>query len=130
MELAELEDIYVLIIAEGYNPSSHGGLTQKASNSKRHWMLFPKPSDPALLTIYFTHRFKVSTCSMEYLMTCYSNCISSFVYLKVFEMKAEYYPPREDVILQNEAPTDFYILVTGTAVKESFHSRILFFHIT
>lgn len=31
-------------------------------------------------------------------------------------MKGEYFPPREDVILQNEAPTDFYILVTGTAV--------------
>ncbi|KAJ6698846.1 POTASSIUM CHANNEL AKT1 [Salix purpurea] len=31
----------------------------------------------------------------------------------VSEMKAEYYPPKEDVILQNEAPTDFYILVTG-----------------
>lgn len=30
-------------------------------------------------------------------------------------MKGEYYPPREDVILQNEAPTDFYILATGTA---------------
>ncbi|KAM7459453.1 hypothetical protein LguiA_036447 [Lonicera macranthoides] len=28
-------------------------------------------------------------------------------------MKAEYFPPREDVILQNEAPTDLYILVTG-----------------
>ncbi|KAI0491680.1 hypothetical protein KFK09_025940 [Dendrobium nobile] len=32
----------------------------------------------------------------------------------VSEMKAEYFPPREDVILQNEAPTDFYVLVTGT----------------
>ncbi|XP_047164582.1 potassium channel AKT1 [Vigna umbellata] len=31
----------------------------------------------------------------------------------VSEMKAEYFPPKEDVILQNEAPTDFYILVTG-----------------
>ncbi|KAJ8555465.1 hypothetical protein K7X08_012961 [Anisodus acutangulus] len=31
----------------------------------------------------------------------------------VAEMKAEYFPPREDVILQNEAPTDLYILVTG-----------------
>ncbi|KAJ6697888.1 POTASSIUM CHANNEL AKT1 [Salix purpurea] len=31
----------------------------------------------------------------------------------VTEMKAEYFPPREDVILQNEAPTDLYILVTG-----------------
>ncbi|CAL9755370.1 unnamed protein product [Musa acuminata subsp. burmannicoides] len=31
----------------------------------------------------------------------------------VSEMKAEYFPPREDVILQNEAPTDLYIVVTG-----------------
>nr|AAL25648.1 inward-rectifying K+ channel [Eucalyptus camaldulensis] len=31
----------------------------------------------------------------------------------VSEMKDEYFPPNEDVILQNEAPTDFYILVTG-----------------
>ncbi|KAJ0736257.1 putative cyclic nucleotide-binding domain, Ion transport domain, rmlC-like jelly roll [Helianthus annuus] len=31
----------------------------------------------------------------------------------VSEMKAEYFPPKEDVILQNEASTDFYILVTG-----------------
>lgn len=37
--------------------------------------------------------------------------------LKVTEMKAEYFPPKEDVILQNEAPTDFYILVTGAAVR-------------
>jgi len=32
-------------------------------------------------------------------------------------MKAEYFPPKEDVILQNEAPTDFYILVTGAVVS-------------
>ncbi|XP_047308580.1 potassium channel AKT1-like [Impatiens glandulifera] len=31
----------------------------------------------------------------------------------VSEMKAEYFPPKEDVILENEAPTDFYILVNG-----------------
>ncbi|XP_010325113.1 potassium channel AKT1-like [Solanum lycopersicum] len=31
----------------------------------------------------------------------------------VSEMKAEYFPPKEDVILQNEAPTDLYILVAG-----------------
>ncbi|KAJ6840306.1 potassium channel AKT1-like [Iris pallida] len=36
------------------------------------------------------------------------------VFQLVSEMKAEYFPPREDVILQNEAPTDFYILVTGS----------------
>lgn len=28
-------------------------------------------------------------------------------------MEAEYYPPKEDVILQNEAPTEAYILVSG-----------------
>ncbi|GMN45188.1 hypothetical protein TIFTF001_014363 [Ficus carica] len=31
----------------------------------------------------------------------------------VSEMKAEYIPPKEDIILQNEAPTEMYILVTG-----------------
>ncbi|KAJ1415892.1 RmlC-like jelly roll fold [Sesbania bispinosa] len=33
----------------------------------------------------------------------------------VTEMKAEYFPTKEDVILENEAPTDFYIFVTGSA---------------
>ncbi|KAL6578535.1 hypothetical protein OROMI_008751 [Orobanche minor] len=31
----------------------------------------------------------------------------------VSEMKAEYFPPREDIMLQNETPTDLYILVYG-----------------
>ncbi|GFP92656.1 potassium channel akt1 [Phtheirospermum japonicum] len=34
----------------------------------------------------------------------------------VSEMRAEYYPPKEDVILHNEAPTDFYIVATGAVV--------------
>ncbi|GFP81486.1 potassium channel akt1 [Phtheirospermum japonicum] len=36
----------------------------------------------------------------------------------VCEMKAEYFPPREDIILQNEAPTDFYILVHGAVTQK------------
>lgn len=28
-------------------------------------------------------------------------------------MKAEYIPPREDVVMQNEAPDDVYIIVSG-----------------
>lgn len=32
-------------------------------------------------------------------------------------MEAEYYPPREVVILQNEAPRDVYILVSGAVVS-------------
>ncbi|KAK3015966.1 hypothetical protein RJ639_006301, partial [Escallonia herrerae] len=31
----------------------------------------------------------------------------------VSEMEAEYFPPKENVILQNEAPTDLYIIVLG-----------------
>lgn len=37
--------------------------------------------------------------------------------LQVSEMKAEYFPPREEIILQNEAPTDLYILVNGAVVQ-------------
>ncbi|XP_043689617.1 potassium channel KAT3-like isoform X3 [Telopea speciosissima] len=36
-----------------------------------------------------------------------------FLFQLVSEMEAEYFPPKEDVILQNEAPTDLYILVSG-----------------
>ncbi|KAL4563440.1 hypothetical protein LXL04_027482 [Taraxacum kok-saghyz] len=32
----------------------------------------------------------------------------------VSEMEAEYFPPKEVVILQNETPTNLYIIVTGT----------------
>ncbi|CAN1169203.1 Potassium channel AKT6 [Linum perenne] len=39
-------------------------------------------------------------------------------------MKAEYFPPREDVILQNEAPTDMYFLVSG-AVEISVHRNAI-----
>lgn len=28
-------------------------------------------------------------------------------------MKAEYIPPREDVVMQNEAPDDVYVIVSG-----------------
>lgn len=37
--------------------------------------------------------------------------------LKVPEMEAEYFPPRADVILENQTPTDFYILVSGAVVS-------------
>ncbi|XP_057494983.1 potassium channel KAT3-like isoform X1 [Actinidia eriantha] len=36
-----------------------------------------------------------------------------FLFQLVPEMEAEYFPPKEDVILQNETPTDLYILVSG-----------------
>ncbi|KAK1556783.1 hypothetical protein Q3G72_011994 [Acer saccharum] len=39
---------------------------------------------------------------------------NDFLFQLVSEVEAEYFPPREDVILQNEAPTDLYILVSGS----------------
>ncbi|PPD73389.1 hypothetical protein GOBAR_DD29687 [Gossypium barbadense] len=39
----------------------------------------------------------------------------------VSEMKAEYFPPRIEIILQNEIPTDFYILVSGAVSASLLH---------
>lgn len=36
-----------------------------------------------------------------------------FLFQLVPQMEAEYFPPKEDVILQNETPTEMYILVSG-----------------
>jgi hypothetical protein len=33
-------------------------------------------------------------------------------------MEAEYFPPKEDVMLQNESPTDLYMLVSGAVVSD------------
>ncbi|CAJ2643501.1 potassium channel AKT1-like protein [Trifolium pratense] len=40
---------------------------------------------------------------------------TDLIFQLVTEVKAEYFPPKEDVVLENEAPTDFYIFVTGGA---------------
>ncbi|KAG6521271.1 hypothetical protein ZIOFF_018382 [Zingiber officinale] len=72
---------------------------------------------PKAIRSSITHYLFYSLVQSVYLFHGVSN---DLLFQLVSEMKAEYYPPREDVILQNEAPSDFYILVTGTAVKESF----------
>ncbi|XP_022982056.1 potassium channel KAT3-like [Cucurbita maxima] len=38
----------------------------------------------------------------------------------VSAMKAEYFPPKVDIIIQNEIPTDFYILVSGSVDMISY----------
>ncbi|KAH7440648.1 hypothetical protein KP509_03G003800 [Ceratopteris richardii] len=43
----------------------------------------------------------------------FQGCSYDFMLQLVTEMKAEYFAPREDIILHNEAPTEFYILVSG-----------------
>lgn len=35
-------------------------------------------------------------------------------------MKVEFFPPREEIILVNEAPSEFYIVVNGSAVSQIF----------
>lgn len=38
------------------------------------------------------------------------------VFRQVSEMQAEYFPPKVDIIIENEIPTDLYIIVSGAVV--------------
>ncbi|KAF5748236.1 potassium channel KAT3 [Tripterygium wilfordii] len=42
----------------------------------------------------------------------------------VSEMKAEYFPPKVEIILKNEIPTDFYILVSGAVELLTYKNGI------
>ncbi|XP_047332651.1 potassium channel AKT1-like [Impatiens glandulifera] len=44
----------------------------------------------------------------------FSGVSNDLLFQMVSHMKPEYFPPEEDVILQNEASTDFYILIKGS----------------
>ncbi|XP_060209766.1 potassium channel AKT1 [Lycium barbarum] len=65
---------------------------------------------PKAIRSSVSHFLFYSLVDKAYLFRGVSN---DLLFQLVSEMKAEYFPPKEDVILQNEAPTDFYILVTG-----------------
>ncbi|XAR66941.1 hypothetical protein NMG60_11013329 [Bertholletia excelsa] len=65
---------------------------------------------PKAIQSSISHFLFYSLVDSVYLFKGVSN---DLLFQLVSEMKAEYFPPKEDVILQNEAPTDFYILVTG-----------------
>ncbi|GJT62104.1 potassium channel AKT1-like protein [Tanacetum coccineum] len=65
---------------------------------------------PKAIRSSISHFLFYSLLDKAYLFHGVSN---DLLFQLVSEMKAEYFPPKEDVILQNEAPTDFYILVTG-----------------
>ncbi|KAL4589734.1 hypothetical protein LXL04_002643 [Taraxacum kok-saghyz] len=65
---------------------------------------------PKAIRSSISHFLFYSLLDRAYLFRGVSN---DLLFQLVSEMKAEYFPPKEDVILQNEAPTDFYILVTG-----------------
>ncbi|KAM2620920.1 hypothetical protein FF1_026181 [Malus domestica] len=65
---------------------------------------------PKAIRSSISHYLFYSLVDKVYLFHGVSN---DLLFQLVSEMKAEYFPPKEDVILQNEAPTDFYLLVTG-----------------
>ncbi|XP_009393618.2 potassium channel AKT1 [Musa acuminata AAA Group] len=65
---------------------------------------------PKAIRSSISHYLFYSLVSNVYLFRGVNN---DLLFQLVSEMKAEYFPPREDVILQNEAPTDFYVLITG-----------------
>ncbi|WJX90213.1 RAC-alpha serine/threonine-protein kinase [Trifolium repens] len=65
---------------------------------------------PKAIRSSISHHLFYSLMDKVYLFKGVSN---DLLFQLVSEMKPEYFPPKEDVILQNEAPTDFYILVTG-----------------
>ncbi|XP_059635050.1 potassium channel AKT1-like [Cornus florida] len=65
---------------------------------------------PKAIRSSISHVLFYSLVDKVYLFRGVSN---DLLFQLVSEMKAEYFPPKEDVILQNEAPTDFYILVNG-----------------
>ncbi|CAK9147152.1 unnamed protein product [Ilex paraguariensis] len=67
-------------------------------------------SFPKAIRSSISHFLFYSLVDKVYLFRGVSN---DLLFQIVSEMTAEYFPPKEDVILQNEAPTDFYILVTG-----------------
>ncbi|OVA00508.1 Cyclic nucleotide-binding domain [Macleaya cordata] len=68
---------------------------------------------PKAIRSSISHFLFYSLVDKAYLFRGVSN---DLLFQLVSEMKAEYFPPKEDVILQNEAPTDFYVLVTGAVV--------------
>ncbi|KAH8482264.1 hypothetical protein H0E87_029646 [Populus deltoides] len=68
---------------------------------------------PKAIRSSISHYLFYSLVEKVYLFQGVSN---DLLFQLVSEMEAEYFPPNEDVILQNEAPTDFYILVTGAVV--------------
>lgn len=65
---------------------------------------------PKAIRSAISHHLFYSLVDKVYLFHGVSN---DLLFQLVSEMKAEYFPPKEDVILQNEASTDLYILVTG-----------------
>ncbi|PAN09666.1 hypothetical protein PAHAL_2G041400 [Panicum hallii] len=68
---------------------------------------------PKAIRSSISHHLFFALVQRVYLFQGVSN---DLIFQLVSEMNSEYFAPREDFILQNEAPSDFYILVTGSVL--------------
>uniref|UniRef100_K4A3D9 Potassium channel n=1 Tax=Setaria italica TaxID=4555 RepID=K4A3D9_SETIT len=68
---------------------------------------------PKAIRSGISHHLFFALVQSVYLFQGVSN---DLIFQLVSEMNAEYFAPREDFILQNQAPSDFYILVTGSVL--------------
>ncbi|KAF5935048.1 hypothetical protein HYC85_026177 [Camellia sinensis] len=96
---ARLQDQMLAYLSLKYRTDSEGLQQKETLNSL-----------PKAIRSSISHFLFYSLVDKVYLFRGVSN---DLLFQLVSEMQAEYFSPKEDVILQNEAPTDFYILVTG-----------------
>uniref|UniRef100_A0A2P2JG54 Potassium channel n=1 Tax=Rhizophora mucronata TaxID=61149 RepID=A0A2P2JG54_RHIMU len=82
-------------------------LRYKAESLNQHQLMEQLPK--SIFKSICQHLF-LSTVEKAYLFKGVSR---DTLLLLVAKMKAEYIPPREDVVMQNEAPEDIYIIVSG-----------------
>ncbi|KAL5198081.1 hypothetical protein ABZP36_001593 [Zizania latifolia] len=66
---------------------------------------------PKAIRSSISHHLFFGLVQNTYLFQGVSN---DLIFQLVSEMNAEYFAPREDIMLQNETPADFYIIVTGS----------------
>ncbi|KAF0909391.1 hypothetical protein E2562_035831 [Oryza meyeriana var. granulata] len=66
---------------------------------------------PKAIRSSISHHLFFSLVQNVYLFQGVSN---DLIFQLVSEMNAEYFAPREDIMLQNEVPADFYIIISGS----------------
>lgn len=86
---------------------AHVSLKFKTAELKQEEVIEDLPK--AIRSSIAQHLFR-STVENTYL---FKGISEDLIVQLVPEMKAEYFPPKVDIVMQNEIPTDFYIIVSG-----------------
>nr|XP_010930758.2 LOW QUALITY PROTEIN: potassium channel AKT2-like [Elaeis guineensis] len=86
---------------------AHMCLTFKAESLNQHQLMDQLPKS---IRKSICQHFFLPTLKEVYL---FKGVSKDMLLLLVTKMKAEYVPPREDVIMQNETPDDVYVVVSG-----------------